>query len=406
VTRIAFVVVLLAVLASPASGSTPVRPGFDTAPRISPNSRWIVFDRYFASGNRYTPALHSLRIVDSGGRSERELLPLTEVTFEAKWTPGNLIHVRRGEETFLVDPEDGRRIGPAAPASAFSPDGRWIAYVVERELWVSSPDGSNARRVAVGSSWIGAGAFSPDSSRLTYVAGALARNSSEIVAVDGTGRVRLREAPVVGPGVWAPDGSLVVFMAQNDTGRYRPPMIYVARADGTGVRRLVEGYATEPEWSPRGDWIAYVRQVSTKLTDRYYLMLVHPDGSGLHRVMRTEGTAWLSDGRRVLSNGSGACRRAGILEIDVFRRTVKRLTNRCRIDGTSQGDDLRGTPLRDLLYGLGGDDTITGGGGDDALFGARGDDVLLARGSGPGRDSVVADRHDRVARNCERVRRR
>jgi hypothetical protein len=112
-----------------------------------------------------------------------------------------------------------------------------------------------------------------------------------------------------------------------------------------------------------------------------------------------------------LSLGSGACRRSGILEIDAFTRTVKRLTNRCRIDGTPRADDLRGTPLRDLIEGRGGNDKIVGGGGDDRISGGSGNDAISSRDRfrdtvrcGPGVDSVVADSRDRVARDCERVR--
>ena len=344
---------------------------------------------------------------------------MTEGSIDAKWTPDNLIHVTTGQDTtgqdtFLLRPEDGARVGPAHPAAAFSPDGRWIAYVTERELWVSSPDGSNARVVATASSWIGVGAFSPDSTRISYARPvSLNLDVSEIVGIDGTGRVSLREAPVVGAGVWAPDGTSVVFVAQNDDGRYRPPKIYVARADGSSVRQLVEGFAISPEWSPRGDWIAYVAQVRTRLEDRYYLMLVRPDGSDRHRVMRTESGTWLSDGRRMLTSDHGNCRRAGIVEIDVERGAVKRLTNRCRVAGTRGADNLRGTSLRDLIHGLGGDDTISGRGDNDDLYGGPGDDVLFARDGrtdhldcGPGRDRVVADRLDRVSRSCERVSRR
>ena len=410
----AFCALVLGVVAMPASASPPARPGFDANARISPNGRWILFDRYFASGSRYAPPSHSLRIVDSEGLQERELVPENVDVVDAKWTPGNLIHVRRGSEAFLLTPEGGTNLGPALPAVAFSPDGRWIAFIRgSRELWVSAPDGSNARRVALAPSWVAVGAFSPDSLHLTYAAGlGIGTEVSEIVGIDGTEHVRLKEAPVVAPGVWSPDSRSVVFMAQNDRGQYRPPKIYLATADASYVRRLVQGFATSPDWSPRGDWIAYTRQVSSRREDRRYLMLVHPDGSGVRRVMRAESGRWLSDGRRMLSSGSGACRRSGILEIDVFSRTVKRLTNRCRIDGTEKSDLLRGTALRDVVYGFAGDDTIEGRGGDDALFGGAGADRLLARDGrrdtvdcGPGRDQAVVDRRD-VVRGCERVRNR
>jgi Tol biopolymer transport system component len=415
VSRLALLAAVLVVLIPSASASISDRAGFDAAPRISPNERWILFDRYFAPGNRYSPASRSLRIVDSEGRTERELLPVTESSIVAKWRPDNLIHVTSGQDVFLLRPENGTRVGPAHPAAAFSPDGRWIAYVTERELWVSAPDGSNARRVASAPSWISVGAFSPDSTRLSY-ARPLSRDlkASEIVGIDGTGRVSLREAPVAAPGVWAPDSNRVVFMAQNDRGRYRPPQIYVARADGSSVRRLVEGFAIAPEWSPRGDWIAFVRQVRTRLGDRYSLMRVRPDGSLLNRVLPPQSgpATWLSDGRRMLASDNGNCGRAGIVELRIEEGDFVRLTNRCRIRGTRGDDNLRGTSLRDILYGLGGNDTISGRGGNDDLYGGPGNDALLARDGradhldcGPGRDRAVADRLDRVSRTCERVRR-
>ena len=73
-------------------------------------------------------------------------------------------------------------------------------------------------------------------------------------------------------------------------------------------------------------------------------MIVRPNGTDRRRVVRTGGGGgtWLADGRHLLAVGSGACRRSGILEIDAFARTVKRLTNRCRIDGTPRADDFEG----------------------------------------------------------------
>ena len=80
---------------------------------------------------------------------------------------------------------------------------------------------------------------------------------------------------MVGPGVWAPDSSSVVFVAQNDTGRYRPPQIYVASADGES-RRLVQG-RDQPGMVTAGTGS---HRAGTNLEDRYYLMLVRPDGAG------------------------------------------------------------------------------------------------------------------------------
>ncbi|GIK77928.1 MAG: hypothetical protein BroJett022_16180 [Actinomycetes bacterium] len=102
-----------------------------------------------------------------------------------------------------------------------------------------------------------------------------------------------------------------------------------------------------------------------------------------------------------------------------------------RIPGaTRRGDRLRGTGAGDVIDGHGGPDRIDGRGGDDCarggtgrdrirgdrgrdrLSGGRGGDRIDAGDGrrdrircGPGRDRVRADRKDRVAGDCERVRR-
>lgn len=417
-----FGVVAVAVLAfavpSAAQVAGSVQPGGDDTAQASPDGRWLIFVRRYG-GWRYGAADESLRIVDADGRgAERELVARTSAGagLRALWTPDNLIQVSLSGKTVLRRPEDGSVVRQVqVAADVWSPDGKWIAYYANRALFVAAPDGSSARRVALAPTpgFVSVGDFSPDSSRLTYaVGGAPGMNRSEVVRIDGTERQLLKEAPVAAPGEWAPTGDAVVLMAQGD---FDPPRAYVVAADGSRSRRLAPGFASSPEWSPRGDWILYLRQTSTRRRDLYDLMIARPSGRGHRRVVRTAGAggSWLRDGRRILTVGPGACRRFGILEVDVFRRTVKRLTNRCRIEGSGRGDTLVGTPLRDLLYGLGGDDTITGGSGDDELSGGPGDDLMRARDGlvdvvrcGPGRDRVVADRRDLVKRDCERISRR
>ncbi len=100
------------------------------------------------------------------------------------------------------------------------------------------------------------------------------------------------------------------------------------------------------------------------------------------------------------------------------------------LDGGGGSDELRGHAGADRLYGRGGNDLIIGGPGDDVLSGGDHTDKLIGGpgkdrfmgGSGPdkitsrdgvgevvtcggGTDLVIADKLDRVARDCERVRR-
>jgi Ca2+-binding RTX toxin-like protein len=93
-----------------------------------------------------------------------------------------------------------------------------------------------------------------------------------------------------------------------------------------------------------------------------------------------------------------------------------------RLVGTAAADTLRGLGGADTILGLAGNDLLDGGAGNDTVVGGRGRDVLLGGAGndvlsvrdgqrdrltcGPGRDRVVADRLDVVARDCERVVRR
>ncbi len=83
------------------------------------------------------------------------------------------------------------------------------------------------------------------------------------------------------------------------------------------------------------------------------------------------------------------------------------------IDALAGADDVRGLAGDDRLRGGPGQDMLIGGAGRDVLVGGPGRDVIRARDGapgdrvacGPGRDVVLADVGDRVAADCEVVRR-
>jgi hypothetical protein len=84
----------------------------------------------------------------------------------------------------------------------------------------------------------------------------------------------------------------------------------------------------------------------------------------------------------------------------------------CTRLGTGANDLLTGGAGSDVLCGLGGADRLVPGGGADVVRAGPGNDTLQVRDArpdtvacGPGRDTVRADRRDRVARDCEVVRR-
>lgn len=88
-------------------------------------------------------------------------------------------------------------------------------------------------------------------------------------------------------------------------------------------------------------------------------------------------------------------------------------TGRDQLLGGLGDDRVQGQSGVDTLSGGGGSDRLTGGTGRDTISGGTGADVIDARDGqrdriscGPGRDTVIADPRDRVARDCERVGRR
>lgn len=85
-----------------------------------------------------------------------------------------------------------------------------------------------------------------------------------------------------------------------------------------------------------------------------------------------------------------------------------------RLYGRAGNDKLYGGPGNDYLNGGPGNDVLNGGPGKDHFIGGPGNDTIYARdhvrgeviSCGRGRDTVYADRGDRVAKDCERVFRR
>jgi len=114
-------------------------------------------------------------------------------------------------------------------------------------------------------------------------------------------------------------------------------------------------------------------------------------------------------GCEVISRSPVRCGRIGTVESDSIVGT----SGADRICGLPGGDTIDGLTGNDQLDGGDGNDTLNGGPGRDRIYGGAGYDVILARDGerdtidcGTQVDTVVADRVDRVARNCEHVQRK
>jgi Tol biopolymer transport system component len=105
----------------------------------------------------------------------------------------------------------------------------------------------------------------------------------------------------------------LAFVSTRAGGIARATAIFVMNADGSGVRKLVDGglEQTSPAWSPDGRWIAFSRCTfftESGVCSSAQIVVVRPDGSGARDV--TEPVAqvsvtdskpsWSPDGRRIV----------------------------------------------------------------------------------------------------------
>ncbi len=187
-----------------------------------------------------------------------------------------------------------------------SPDGREIVYVrqtmdimtdrVRQNLWIVSADGSNHRPLLSGTSSYGSPRWSPDGTRIAYVAAAEERGREIYVRWMDTGQTALvTNVPTTPRGLsWSPDGKHIAFSAFVEEERTKlatPPKkpegakwapgvvvidglnyrsdgrgiiepgndhVFVVPAEGGTARQLTSGdfdYDGRLAWSPDGDRI-------------------------------------------------------------------------------------------------------------------------------------------------------
>jgi Tol biopolymer transport system component len=332
--------------------------------------------------------------------------------------------------------------------------------LVPAGIAITAPDGSGRRVLAgtdasvTGGSWASSPAWS-SAGEIAYVTGA--RNAGGVypdlataeiwsIRPDGLGARRLVPASAAGPGYtplsWSRDGQRLYFLTGSST-------LEVVNRDGSGRSELHrERTGDILGVSPEGRWAAVLRPRADRGTELYVVAL--SSGQSHRLALITNGAslaatigrslAWAPDGLHLAFASDGECHGwPGVHTITPDGGELRRLTAVCRRDGGARRDVLRGGRGPDALYGHGGsdeldgaggpdflqggggNDLVRGSGGDDRLYGGAGRDLLAGGGDedllvsrdgtaddvrcGTGRDTVRADRRDRIASDCERVER-
>jgi len=283
---------------------------------------------------------------------------------------------------------------------AVSPDGRVIAFDRgdEHEVWLANRDGSDPRFFVGGNS----PSFSPDGTELA-IGGAetgFNRAQLEIVELHGSGAgVVVSDAAPYPEATWSKDAKTVAFVGIRQI-QLEFGSIKLVGVDGSNERYLDYSIGLWPRWSPAGDVIAYTNNGDRSAPSD--IRIERTDGRRERVVARFRGhdslmPAWSVDGGAltfVVTPRAGYLEQSGELwRVDATGRGLHPISSDCRF-GTGAADRLAGTARSDRILALEGDDVVdVRGGGRDTIR------------CGRGRDTVRADRHDVVARDCERVMR-
>jgi dipeptidyl aminopeptidase/acylaminoacyl peptidase len=228
--------------------------------------------------------------------------------------------------------------------------------------------------------------WSPDGREIAFVGPGL---KMSVARADGSGVRKLTSGldRQVSPA-WSPDGERIAFASD----RGDSFDIWSIKPDGTGTQRLTDGPQDEtlPVWSPDGARIAFVRETGTTYGEA--LLWVMGRHGGAERMIGKDAhafsqPAWSPDGTRIVFASGRECLRWGLYVLSVASGAEKRITNPCRFVGTTGNDKLKGTPFLDFVVGLGGDDVLRGGKGRDTVVGGAGRDVLEG---GDGGDTLMA----------------
>lgn len=364
------------------------------------------------AGRRWTIGSPGMLALDAAPAPAGTPVAVTVVgtgAYLALVSPGHLSPVRlRGGGSASWSPDAGSLAFTASP----SPAARQSA-----EIFVLDLATGVARQLTAGPGYAIQPRWSPDGAQIAFTSTRTGSNQVYTMAANGSDERQLTAPPgESGDPDWSPDGGRIVF-ASDRSGSER---LYTMQADGSGVAPVGRGIeGTSPVWSPDGREFAFAQNE--------HLHVVAVDGSrdrlAYPGPIQGGPSDWAPRPTTPLPAGPSCIRWAGprggrivgtrFADVVLGGGGADRISTGAGEDqviGSAGADTISGGPGVDWIEGDEGGDRLDGGSGADHLYGGAGNDAITARDGtrdtidcGPGRDTVIADKVDVVAKDCERV---
>lgn len=171
--------------------------------------------------------------------------------------------------------------GRMATGVAFSPNGKQIAYALadgeSAQIFVSAADGSNPRQVTNTPFFINTSpSWSPDGKRLAFISNRGGSPQVYLMAADGGEAKRLTfQGNYNQTPDWSPRGDLIAFTARDERNAFD---LFTVNVDSGKVQRLTQdqGNNEEPTFSPNGRLIMFT---STRGAGQPQLFVMTADGN-------------------------------------------------------------------------------------------------------------------------------
>ena len=307
----------------PAEGGEPVRltqdRGRDSAPRWSPDGRWLAF----LSDRDGKPV--QLYLLPVGGGEPHRLTKLAGGAGPGEWSPDGSRIVFCARVSKEPPPEDraARDRWAKRPRvvtrGQYKADGSGYTFDAVSQVFVADVGSGAVAQLTSGDAEHATPAWSPDGGRIAYVrarTGLMDFRLLDAWVMDADGRRARRVSETAGRALapaWSPDGRTIAFYA-NDA--QDPELgdsmvrVWLASADGGEARPLTAGYdrsvalARQPEATPPPAWSLDGRAVVVPIADSG---CVH-----LARVAVADGTVTTVVGgaRQVQTHAAGTHRLA------------------------------------------------------------------------------------------------